>query len=89
MVRFLTFVHKDLFPDDREQSVSESVSDKGTYRAVWGQLKIYFRNRGNQSFFQQASPSPMTPEHLVVVVGAVVVVVVGKIRPKSPARSPG
>ena len=22
------------------QSVSESVSDKGTYRAVWGQLKI-------------------------------------------------
>ena len=22
------------------ESVSESVSDKGTYRAVWGQLKI-------------------------------------------------
>ena len=25
------------------QSVSESVSDKGTYRAVWGQLKINLR----------------------------------------------
>ena len=64
-----------------------SYSTKGLYGKETKE-KYIFVKKMKTNFFQQASPSPMTPEHFVVV-GAVVVVVVGKMRPKSPSRSPG
>ena len=69
-----------------------SSSTKGLYGQEIKEKYIFDNSKSKiwvNMFFQQASPNPMTPVHFVVVGATVVLVVVGKIRPKSPSKSPG